>query len=93
MCLWETEVTLLELFFPDGDYHFKAQFGKQACRRLCTAHLRKRNNKEAWYWLEKERTLQFISIRMILLLGIPHPFFADIPMEDGLWNLQEIMHK
>ncbi len=53
MRLWETEVTLLELLFPNEDYHFKAQFGEQACRLLCTAHLRKRNYKEAWCWLEK----------------------------------------
>ncbi len=51
--LWKTGVALLELLFPDGDYQFKAQFGEQACCLLYTAHLRKSDLKEAWYWLEK----------------------------------------
>ena len=51
--LWKTEVALLELLFPDGDYQFKAQFGEQACRFLCVAYLRKKEYEEAWQWIQK----------------------------------------
>jgi len=51
--LWKTEVSFLELLFPDGDYQIKAQLGEVACSFLCTAYLRKQNYEEAWCWLEK----------------------------------------
>ena len=51
--LWKTEVSFLELIFPDGDYQIKAQLGEVACSFLCTAYLRKQNYEEAWKWLEK----------------------------------------
>ena len=51
--LWETEVSLLELLFPDGDYRMKAQLGEIACGYLCTAYLRRQNHEEAWRWLQK----------------------------------------
>ena len=51
--LWKTAVALLELFFPDGDYQFMAQFGEQACHFLCTAYIRKQELEEAWHWMEK----------------------------------------
>lgn len=51
--LWKTEVALLELLFPDGDYQYKAQLAESACSFLCTAYLRKQNAQEAWDWLEK----------------------------------------
>ena len=53
ICLWKTRVGLLELFFPDGDYLFFAQFGDQACTHLCSLYLEKGDYEEAWYWLEK----------------------------------------
>lgn len=51
--LWKTEIGLLELLFPDGDYQYKAQLGEIACSFLCTAYLRNQNYEEAWKWLEK----------------------------------------
>ncbi len=51
--LWETEVALLDLLFPDGDYQFKAQFGEQACDFLCAAYLGKQEYEEAWHWIQK----------------------------------------
>lgn len=51
--LWKTEVSFLELLFPDGDYQIKAQLGEVACSFLCTAYLKKQNYEEAWFWLEK----------------------------------------
>ena len=51
--LWQTEVYLLELLFPDGDYQYKAQLGEIACSFLCVTYLRKNSYEEAWYWLEK----------------------------------------
>ena len=51
--LWKTEVSLLELLFPDGDYRYKAQLGEIACGHLCTAYLRRQNHEEAWSWLQK----------------------------------------
>ncbi len=51
--LWKTEVALLELLFPDGDFQFKAQLGEIACSFLCTAYLRQHDIEEAWRWIEK----------------------------------------
>ena len=51
--LWKTEVSFLDLLFPDGDYQIKAQLGEIACSFLYTAYLRKQNYEEAWNWLEK----------------------------------------
>ena len=51
--LWKTEVGLLELLFPDGDYQIKAQFGEIACNFLCVTYLRRQEYEEAWKWLEK----------------------------------------
>ena len=51
--LLKTAVSLLELLFPDGDYHFKAQLGEQACSHLCDTYLKSQNYEEAWFWLEK----------------------------------------
>ena len=52
--IYKTEVSLLDLFFPDGDYQFKAQFGAKACRNLCKIYLENRDNEEAWRWVERE---------------------------------------
>ena len=51
--LWKMEVAFLELLFPDGDYQFKAQFGKSACDFLCNAYLKKQDYEEVWHWLLK----------------------------------------
>ncbi len=51
--LWKTKVALLELFFPDGDYQFMAQFGETACGFLCDVYLGKKDYEEAWYWIQK----------------------------------------
>lgn len=51
--LWKTEVQLLELLFPDGDYQIKAQLGEAACRFLCSSYLRKQEHEEAWHWIQK----------------------------------------
>lgn len=51
--LWKTEVSFLDLLFPDGDYQFMAQFGEAACHFLCTAYIRKQEFEEAWHWMEK----------------------------------------
>lgn len=53
ICLWKTRVSLLELLFPDRDYLFFAQYGDQACTRLCSAYLEKQDFEKAWYWVEK----------------------------------------
>lgn len=50
----KTAVSLLDLFFPDGDYQFKAQLGAKACRSLCNIYLEIGDNEEAWHWLERE---------------------------------------
>ena len=47
--LWKTEVSLLELLFPDGDFQFKAQLGEIACNFLCTAYLRKQEHRGAYH--------------------------------------------
>ena len=54
ICALKTAVSLLDLFFPDGDYQFKAQFGAKACRKLCKIYLENKDNEEAWHWLERE---------------------------------------
>ena len=54
ICILKTAVSLLDLFFPDGDYQFKAQFGAKACRNLCKIYLENRDNEEAWRWVERE---------------------------------------
>ena len=41
------------MLFPDGDYHFKAQLGEQACSHSCDTYLKSQNYEEAWFWLEK----------------------------------------
>jgi transcriptional regulator with XRE-family HTH domain len=51
--LRKTEVSFLELLFPDGDYQFKAQLGEIACSFLCSAYMRQQDYEETWKWLEK----------------------------------------
>ena len=51
--LWQTEIALLELFFPDGDYQIKAQLGEIACSFLLGAYRRAGNTEQMWHWLEK----------------------------------------
>ena len=51
--LWETEVGLLDLLFPNGDYQIEAQLGETACNFLCISYLRKQNREEALRWLER----------------------------------------
>ena len=55
--LWKTEVELLDLLFPDGDYQINAQFGEAACGFLVDAYLMKQNYEEVWKWLEKGANL------------------------------------
>lgn len=51
--LWETEVALLELLFPDGDYQYKAQLGESACQFLFDAYLKAQQYEDAFRWLRK----------------------------------------
>ena len=51
--LWKTEISFLDLLFPEGDFQYKAQLGESACSFLCTAYLRKHDYEDAWYWLER----------------------------------------
>ncbi len=53
IALWKTEVSLLELLFPHGDYQYSAQLAEIACGFLCTAYLTKQGLEESWYWLQK----------------------------------------
>lgn len=46
-------VALLELLFSDGDYHFFAQEGELACRRIAKMLLRSHDVETAWKWIEK----------------------------------------
>jgi len=51
--LWETEVSLLDLLFPDGDYQTYALLGESACCLLCDAYLKKHDADKTWKWIEK----------------------------------------
>ncbi len=51
--LWKTEVALLELLFPDGDYCNFAQDAESACDFLCSVYLTKKDYEEAWHWILK----------------------------------------
>ena len=51
--LEELRVALLELLFSDGDYHFFAQEGELACRRIAKMLLRSQDVEAAWKWIEK----------------------------------------
>ena len=51
--LWEMQVSLLELLFPNGDFQCYAQLGESACSFLCIAYLEKQDRETAWHWIEK----------------------------------------
>ena len=51
--LWKTEIALLELLFPEGDYQLKAQLGEIACSFLVTRYLRAGECEQVWHWMEK----------------------------------------
>ena len=51
--LWKTEVEILDLLFPNGDYQVNAQLGEVACNFLCVSFLRNHNYEEALNWLER----------------------------------------
>ena len=87
ICILKTAVSLLDLFFPDGDYQFKAQFGAKACRSLCNIYLENGDKEEAWRWLEREADF---TIHMDTYdIELPHtsPIFRRII--DGGWVADE----
>jgi hypothetical protein len=51
--LWKTEVALLELLFPDGDYNNYAQHAESVCDFLSSVYLTKKDYDEAWHWILK----------------------------------------
>lgn len=51
--LWKTNIALLELLFPDGDYQSHAHSAEAACGFLCDVYLGKQEYEEAWRWLQK----------------------------------------
>ena len=53
IALWKQEVALIELLYPDGDYHIDAQDAEQACGWLTSAYLTRGDSENAIYWLQK----------------------------------------
>ncbi len=60
VCSWEErralrkfEIDLIETFFPDGDYHFFAQYAEMTCKFFVAGAFRKNDYEELWYWLNK----------------------------------------
>ena len=51
--LMKTEIALLDLLFPDGDYQIKAQLGEIACSFLVSMYRRSGDTEQVWHWLEK----------------------------------------
>ena len=51
--LMKTEIALLDLLFPDGDYQIKAQLGEIACSFLVSMYRRSGDMEQVWHWLEK----------------------------------------
>lgn len=83
ICLWKTEVALLELLFPDGDFQMTAQLGKIACSHLCAAYLKKDDAEEAWRWIEKGANF---AIRMDTYdFDVPHTSPVLRGYADGGW--------
>ena len=60
VCSWEErralrkfEIDLIETFFPDGDYHFFAQYAEMTCKFFVTGALKTNDYEDLWYWLNK----------------------------------------
>lgn len=53
IALWKQQVALIELLYPDGDYHIDAQDAEQASGWLTSAYLTKGDLEAAIYWLQK----------------------------------------
>lgn len=85
--LWETQVSLLEALFPDGDFQYKAQLGEIACGFLGTAHLRKGDLEGAWHWIEKSAgfAIHFDTYDF----NAPHTSPALRGNSDGGWIMED----
>lgn len=59
MQLWQQEVALIELLFPDGDYHIFAQEAEQACGFLASAYLRAGDRENGIFWLRRGADFAF----------------------------------
>ena len=53
IALWTQTVALVELLYPDGDYHIAAQDAERACGWLTSAYLVKGDLEAAMHWLQK----------------------------------------
>ncbi len=84
--LWETEISFLELLFPDGDFQYEAQLGEIACSFLCTVYLGKQDCEEAWKWLEKGADF---AVHMDTYdFGAPHTSPILRGYSDGGWIME-----
>ncbi len=51
--LHKLQVELLEILFPDKDYHYSAQYGEIACSNMAIIFIRNNDFENAWKWIEK----------------------------------------
>ncbi len=49
----EMQVRFLELFFPDGDFQYAAQYGELACGQAAILCLRGGDIEQAWMWFQR----------------------------------------
>lgn len=75
--LWKQNIALIELLYPDGDYHFKAQLVDDTCDSLACTYLKKGDLENALDWLEKCAVFSPILTFTILISHTPRPHFAE----------------
>ena len=51
--LKQLSIDLLELLYPDGDYHYNAYFGQAACSFFVNDALQSGDWEAVWHWIER----------------------------------------
>lgn len=79
-------VDLLELFYPDGDYQYMAQYGEIACEQLVMCFLKSNDLDHVWLWLEK--SIDFAIHMDTYDANAPHTALILRGYSDGDWIME-----
>ena len=79
-------VDLLELFYPDGDYQYMAQYGEIACEQLVMCFLKNNDIDNVWLCLEK--SIDFAIHMDTYDSNVPHTALVLRGYSDGDWIME-----
>lgn len=84
--LWQQIVRIIEIFYPDGDYHFNAEVAEHACGYLTSGYLKMKQTENPIEWLLKvcHFTIHFDTYDFES--STPRRRFAVFAAVDGSWR-------